>query len=129
MDTIADMLTRVRNALKARKEVVEVPYSRIKVEIARVLKEEGYISNFKVFDNKKFNVLRILLRYDANRAPVINTIQRVSKCSSRVYCGYEALDKIQGSFGVAILSTSRGILADRQARQQKVGGEVLARVW
>ena len=128
MDTIADMIVRMRNALRAKKEVVEIPSSRIKKEIARILKDEGYISNYKVFDNGKAGQLKILFRYTQDKEPVLSDLRRVSKPSRRIYRGWEELGDDSDGFSVAIVSTSKGIMTDRQARQMKVGGEVLARV-
>ena len=128
MDSIADMINRIRVALQTRKDVVEVPASRIKREIARVLKEEGYISNYKVFENQKSGNLKILLRYNNEGEPAISHIERISKSSARRYSGYKDL-KGNPAYGVAILSTPKGIVSDRQSKQQRVGGELLARVW
>jgi len=125
-DTIADMLTRIRNAQAANKEVVTMPSSKIKVSIAKVLKEEGYIDDFKI-DGTVKPELTITLRYYAGR-PVIERIERVSRPGLRIYRGCEELPTVMNGLGVAIVSTSRGVITDRKARTLKVGGEVLCYV-
>ncbi|TXI92680.1 MAG: 30S ribosomal protein S8 [Neisseriales bacterium] len=125
-DTIADMLTRIRNAQAANKEVVTMPSSKIKVSIAKVLKEEGYIDDFKI-DGTVKPELTITLRYYAGR-PVIERIERVSRPGLRIYRGCEELPTVMNGLGVAIVSTSRGVITDRKARSLKVGGEVLCLV-
>jgi small subunit ribosomal protein S8 len=129
MDPIADMVTRMRNALRVRKELVEVPASRIKKEIARVLKEEGYISNYRVFENNRGGVLKVLLRYTPAKEPVLARIARISKPSRRVYLGWKELGAVRDGYGVTVVSTSQGVMTDRQARLAKQGGEALVRVW
>ncbi|MBI2070884.1 MAG: 30S ribosomal protein S8 [Elusimicrobia bacterium] len=129
MDTISDMLTRIRNAVQAKKEVVEIPSSRMKKEIARVLKEEGYIANFKIFEDGKAGTLKILLRYTREKEPAITRIERVSKPSRRIYRSYQEADGGAQELGTVILSTSKGIVTSRQAKTLKVGGEILAKVW
>ncbi|HQK94148.1 MAG TPA: 30S ribosomal protein S8 [Armatimonadota bacterium] len=128
-DPIADMLTRVRNASFARHEHVEVPASRLKIEIAKILRNEGFIRNYRVLTNNKQNTIKIRLKFGPNRERVINQISRVSKPGQRVYVSKTEVPRILGGLGVAILSTSRGVLADRQARRMGVGGEVLCHVW
>lgn len=125
-DTIADMLTRIRNAQAANKEVVAMPSSKIKVSIAKVLKEEGYIDDFKIEGDVKPE-LSINLRYYAGK-PVIAKIERISRPGLRIYRGCEELPTIMNGLGVAIVSTSRGVITDRKARSLKVGGEVLCYV-
>ncbi|AUR53197.1 30S ribosomal protein S8 [Aquella oligotrophica] len=125
-DTIADMLTRIRNAQAANKEVVTMPSSKIKVSIAKVLKEEGYIDDFKIDGTVKPELI-ITLRYYAGR-PVIERIERVSRPGLRIYRGCEELPTVMNGLGVAIVSTSRGVITDRKARSLKVGGEVLCLV-
>lgn len=125
-DTIADMLTRIRNAQAANKEVVTMPSSKIKLSIAKVLKEEGYIDSFKVEGSTKHE-LAITLRYYAGK-PVIDKIERVSRPGLRIYRGCEELPTVMNGLGVAIVSTSRGVITDRKARALKVGGEVLCLV-
>lgn len=128
-DPVADMLTRIRNACIAKKDKVEVPSSGLKAQIARVLKDEGYIENYKVVKDNKQGVLTIGLKYDGSRNSVIEGIQRVSRPGSRVFSGSDNLPKVIGGYGVAIISTSKGLLTDREARKAKVGGEVLCKVW
>jgi small subunit ribosomal protein S8 len=128
-DPIADLLTRIRNAAGARKPSVDVPWSRLKEEIARVLVSEGYLASSTVVEGTPRNVLRLELRYDAQRRPVITGIRRVSRPSLRVYVGVDEIPAVRGGLGVNILSTPRGVLADRDARREHVGGEVLCTVW
>ncbi|MEO0098913.1 MAG: 30S ribosomal protein S8 [candidate division WOR-3 bacterium] len=129
MDPIADMLTRIRNALMRGKPEVKFPYSKMKLEIARILLEEGYINNFQVSGEGVKKEIVILLKYTLDGRPVISEIKRVSRPSRRVYAGYREIPKVAGGLGIAILSTPKGILSDREARRQKVGGEILATVW
>lgn len=125
-DPIADMLTRIRNANHVHKEKVDVPFSKLKLEIARILSEEGFIKNYKMVEDKgKPSAIRISMKYGEKRERVITHIDRVSRSGRRVYRGKTDLPKVIGGLGVAILSTSKGVLTDRQARQQGVGGEVL----
>jgi small subunit ribosomal protein S8 len=128
-DTIADMLTRIRNASAARHESVDVPASRLKWEIARILKEEGFIADVQRIDRGPQGILRITLRYGPRREPVLTGIRRVSRPGLRVYARRAEVPRVRGGLGVAILSTSRGLMTDRQARRQGVGGEVVAYVW
>ena len=128
-DPIADMLTRVRNASSARHEHVEIPASRLKIEISKTLRNEGFIRNYRVLTNERQNTIKIRLKYGPNRERVINQIQRVSKPGKRVYVGKDRIPVVLGGLGTAILSTSKGILADRQARKMGIGGEVLCHVW
>jgi len=128
-DPIADLLTRIRNATNARKASVDVPWSRQKEEIARVLVEEGYLESAAVVDGTPRNVLRIGLRYDAQRRPVISGVQRVSRPSLRVYVGAGDIPAVRRGLGVNVLSTPKGILVDRNARRENVGGELLCTVW
>ncbi len=128
-DPIADMLTRIRNALQASHEAVDIPASRLKLNLAKVLKSEGYIKNFKIVSDGRHRQIRIFLKYDDQGVPVISGLKRVSKPSCRVYAGCEEVPKVLNGFGVAILSTSQGLLTDAQARQKRVGGEVLCSVW
>ncbi len=128
-DTIADMLTRIRNASAARHETVDVPASRLKWEIARILKEEGFIADVQRIDRGPQGILRITLRYGPRREPVLTGIRRVSRPGLRVYARRAQIPRVRGGLGVAILSTSRGLMTDRQARRQGVGGEVVAYVW
>jgi len=129
-DPLADMLTRIRNAHKAKFEIADIPSSRLKTGVANLLKREGYIKDFKVLsgDNNK-KILRISLRYDKQNQPVIAGLKRVSKPSLRVYARKDTIPSVLSGLGVAILSTSKGIVTDRDARDLKVGGEVLCFVW
>jgi small subunit ribosomal protein S8 len=128
-DTIGDMLTRIRNGGKARFDKVDIPASRIKISLARIFKDEGFIKNYKVIKDNKQGILRVYLKYDDQNQPMIHRVERVSKPSRRVYAGCEELPKVQGGLGVAVISTSKGVMSDRQARKLRVGGEVLCRVW
>jgi small subunit ribosomal protein S8 len=128
-DTIGDMLTRIRNAGKARFDKVDIPASRMKISLARIFKDEGFIKNYKVIKDNKQGILRVYLKYDGQNQPMIHRIERVSKPSRRVYRGCEELPKVQGGLGVAVISTSQGVMSDRQARKLGVGGEVLCQVW
>jgi small subunit ribosomal protein S8 len=127
-DPIADMLTRVRNAGSARLRRVDMPVSKLKTEIARLLKENYYIHDYKVLDDGHHGVLRIYLKYYQDR-PVIRSIQRVSRPGLRRYAGVADLPRVRNGLGMAIVSTSQGVLSDREARQKNVGGEILALVW
>lgn len=129
MDPISDMLTRVNNAVRARKEVVEIPCSRIKKDIARVLKEEGYVSNFKVFEDGKSGLLKILLRYTKEKEPAISGIKRMSKPSCRIYWKSGNLHSDKNWFQTTVLSTCKGVMTGRQAAAQNLGGEVLLKIW
>ncbi|MEW6126513.1 MAG: 30S ribosomal protein S8 [Acidobacteriota bacterium] len=128
-DPIADMLTRMRNALAAKHQKVDVPASKLKLEIARILKEEGFIISYKLIGEGARSNIRIMLKYGARGEQIIAKIERVSKPGCRVYKGSDELVKVLGGMGVNILSTSRGVMTDRQARREKVGGEVLCRVY
>jgi small subunit ribosomal protein S8 len=128
-DPIADMLTRIRNASSARHEKVLVPKSRLKVRIAEVLKEEGFIKDFVVHQDGVQGAISILLKYSADREPAISDIKRVSKPGLRRYVPNDAIPRILNGMGIAILSTSHGVLVDREARKQKVGGELICTVW
>jgi len=128
-DPIADMLTRIRNATAARKATVDVPWSREKQEIARVLVDEGYLGGVTVVEAKPRNVLRIELRYDSQRRSVISGLKRVSRPSLRVYVGVDDIPAVRRGLGINVLSTARGVLVDREARREHVGGEVICTVW
>jgi small subunit ribosomal protein S8 len=128
-DPIADMLTRVRNAGKARFNSVDVPGSRIKTEIARVLKREGFIRNYKFINDGKQGLLRIYLRYSEDQTHAILGLKRVSKPSRRVYYKQKEIKPVFNGMGIAVLSTSKGILSDKEARKDNVGGEVLCEIW
>ena len=128
-DPISDMLTRIRNANSAGKDSVSMPSSKVLVEIARVITEEGYVEGYTVEDTKPQKTLHITLKYGKKRAKVIRGIRRISKPGLRVYAKSTNLPKVRGGLGVAILSTSSGLLTDRQAAEKGVGGEVLAYIW
>jgi small subunit ribosomal protein S8 len=131
MDNVADFLTRIRNANAKQKDRVDVPISDLKQEIARILKEEGFIANFKtLFSNdRKKGTLRVFLKYSPEKESVIRGLKRVSRPGLRKYCAYDAIPRSRDGFAVTILSTSKGVLTDNQAREKKVGGEVLCQVW
>ncbi|HEY8425463.1 MAG TPA: 30S ribosomal protein S8 [Limnochordales bacterium] len=129
-DPIADMLTRIRNASRARHDSVDVPASKLKLEILRVLKEQGYIRDYKLIDEEKPQpTVRILLKYGPDRTQVITGVRRVSTPGRRVYTGKDRIPRVVGGLGVAVLSTPRGVMSDREARRAGVGGEVLCYVW
>ena len=128
-DPIADMLTRIRNAIIAKHKEVSIPTSKTKVSIAEVLLNEGFISAFEVVGEGVNQSIKITLKYGPNNERVINGIKRISKPGLRIYAGYEDLPKVLNGLGIAIVSTSKGLMTDRQARAEKIGGEVLAYVW
>ncbi|CEH30946.1 30S ribosomal protein S8 [Aneurinibacillus migulanus] len=128
-DPIADMLTRIRNANMVRHEKLEVPASKIKHAIASLLKEEGFVRDVEYVEDNKQGILRIFLKYGADNERVINGLKRISKPGLRVYANKGEVPRVLGGLGIAVLSTSKGVMTDKQARQQQVGGEVLAYVW
>ena len=129
-DPISDMLTRIRNAAKARHARVELPASKLKIAIARVLKEEGFISTYKVVDESKTRkALRLFLKYTPDKSSVISDLRRVSRPGSRRYVGTEKIKAVFGGLGVSILSTPRGVMTGRAARKQRLGGELLCEIW
>ncbi|MCY0900017.1 MAG: 30S ribosomal protein S8 [Firmicutes bacterium] len=128
-DPIADMLTRIRNANIVYREVVDVPASRMKRALADILKQEGYIRDYELIEDGKQGILRIHLKYGANRERVISGLKRISRPGLRVYAGYDELPRVLGGLGIAIISTSRGVMTEKQAREQRIGGEVLCYVW
>lgn len=128
-DPIADLLTRIRNAGTAKHQKLDMPLSKAKVAIATVLKDQGYIKNFKTISDDKQGVLRIYLKYDDNSLPIIHEITRVSKPGCRVYVGKDEIPSIKNGLGIAILSTSQGVMDDVAARQAQIGGEVICTVW
>ena len=128
-DVIADMLTRIRNANDAKHQTVDIPASNMKKSIAEILTNEGYIKGYQVIEDGKQGIIRVTLKYGANKAKVIRGLKRVSKPGLRIYAGYEDMPKVMNGLGIAIVSTSKGLMTDKQARNQKVGGEVLAFVW
>lgn len=128
-DPIADLLTRIRNGLRAKKSFVELPSSSLKVEVAKILKEEGYILDFKVTEDGKQGILRLDLKYSSDGRPVIEGLRRESSPGRRVYVGRDDIRPVLGGLGTGILTTSRGVLTDKQARREGVGGELLCTVW
>ena len=128
-DPIADMLTRIRNAQSARHPKVDVPASKLKMEIARILKEEGFIVNFKLADEGAKRSIRIYLKYTPGNVPVISRIERVSRPGCRVYVGRKEIPRVLGGLGINILTTPKGVMTGRQARKQGLGGEILCEVW
>jgi small subunit ribosomal protein S8 len=128
-DPIADLLTRIRNGIQAHHERVELPSSKLKIEIAKILKSEGFISNYKVVDGEIQATLRIYLKYSEDGEPVIHGIERVSRPGRRVYRNKQEIPRVLGGLGLAIVSTSRGVLSGSDAARTGVGGEVLCQVW
>ena len=128
-DPIADMLTRIRNANSAKHQTVDVPVSKMKTAIADILKEEGYIKGYEIVDDGKQGMIRITLKYGANKEKVISGLERVSKPGLRVYAGADELPRVLKGLGIAIISTSKGIMTDKNARREHTGGEVLAYIW
>ena len=128
-DVIADMLSRVRNASNARHETVDIPASNMKKAIADILLAEGYIKGVQVIEDGKQGMIRIALKYEAGKQKVIHGLRRVSKPGLRIYSNYEDMPKVMNGLGIAIVSTSKGIMTDKMARREKVGGEILAFVW
>ena len=129
-DQIADMLTRIRNANTAKHDTVDVPSSKMKLAIAKILLDEGYIKSYELVENGKFNDIRITLKYGASKnEKIISGLQRISKPGLRVYANKEELPKVLGGLGVAIISTNKGVITDKEARKLGVGGEVLCFVW
>lgn len=127
-DPIADMLTRIRNGIQARHQRVDMPSSKLKVEVARILKDEGYISNFKVAEEGKKKILKVFLRYGADGTSVISTLERVSRPGRRVYVGAREVPKVLGGMGINILTTPRGVMTGKGARKAGVGGELLCTI-
>ena len=128
-DPVADMISRIRNGVRAKLPKVDVPSSKLKVEIARILKDEGYIANFKVNEDDKQNMLRVFLKYGPGMGRVITDVQRVSRPGCRIYCGKDQIPRVYGGLGINILSTSRGLMTGRSAAREGVGGEILCNVW
>jgi small subunit ribosomal protein S8 len=128
-DPIADMLTRIRNAVRAKHARVDLPSSKMKIEIARILKEEGYLTNYKVVEEKGKKTLRVFLRYTPDRHGVITDLKRVSRPGSRRYVGKTDIRAVVGGMGIAIVSTPRGLMTGHSARKEGVGGELLCEVW
>jgi small subunit ribosomal protein S8 len=128
-DPIADMITRIRNGVRAKLTRVDVPGSKLKAEIARILKDEGYLANFKLIEDRKQNVIRVILRYGPGMERAITDLQRVSRPGCRIYCGKDEIPKVYGGLGINILSTSRGVMTGRRAAREGLGGEILCNVW
>ncbi len=128
-DPIADMLTRIRNANSAKHKTVDIPASKIKTSIAEILFKEGYIKEFELINNENQGIIRITLKYDENGTRVIDGIKRISKPGLRVYANKEELPKVLNGLGIAIISTSKGLKTDKEAREAGIGGEVLAYIW
>ena len=128
-DTIADMLTRIRNANSAKHPTVDVPASNMKKQIAQILVDEGYIKNFRVIEDNKQGIIRVTLKYTENKTQVITGLRRVSKPGLRIYSNCKDMPKVMKGLGIAIVSTSKGIMTDKKARELHVGGEILAFVW
>lgn len=130
MDPIADLLSMIRNANARQKDRVDVPFSKIKLEIVRILKDEGFIANFKsLYGGKQRGTIRVFLKYSPTKEAVIRGIKRVSKPGLRIYRSFSAIPRVRGGFAVTILSTSSGMLTQKQAKEKKVGGEVVCQVW
>ncbi len=128
-DPVADFLTRIRNSIRARHQKLDVPASKLKLEIARILKEEGYIANYKPTEEDGQKVIRVYLKYGPNSEAVIRDLQRVSKPGCRVYLGRDEIRRVQGGLGISIMTTPKGVMTGRQARREGVGGEILCEVW
>jgi len=128
-DPIANMLSQIKNAILAKKKGAKLPSSRMKVEIAKILKEEGYINNFKVIDDNKQGILDITFKYDGENVSVISGMKRVSKPGCRIYCNADSIPKVLGGMGIVVISTSKGILTGKKSEELGVGGEVLCQVW
>ena len=129
MDVIADLLTRIRNGIKSKKKEVSVPSSGLKVEIAKILKDEGYIKNFKVVDDHKQGILNVTLKYGEDGRSVISGLRRVSKPGCRVFCTKDSVPKVLDGLGVVIVSTSHGVIPGQKAEEEGLGGEVLCSIW
>jgi small subunit ribosomal protein S8 len=128
-DPVADFLTRIRNGIRARQQKVDVPASKLKLELARILKEEGFISNFKATEEEGRKVLRVYLKYGSNNEAAISRLQRVSSPGCRVYVGHDEIPRVLGGMGINILTTPRGVMTGRDARKQGVGGEILCEIY
>lgn len=128
-DPIADMLTRIRNAQRASHELVNIPSSKLKINVAKVLKAEGYIKNFRIISDGQHRFIRIFLKYDKEGVAIIEGIKRVSKPGCRVYAGNDEIPKVLNGYGINILSTSKGLMTDNEARKTGIGGEILCAVW
>jgi small subunit ribosomal protein S8 len=131
MDQLSDLLTRIRNASLRQKDRVDVPHGKLKLEVVRILKEEGFVANYKTFfaNGNKRGTIRVFLKYSPEKEAVVRGIQRVSKPGLRIYRSYREIPRVRGGFAVTILSTPQGVLTDKQAKEKKVGGEILCQVW
>ncbi len=128
-DPIADMLTRIRNASKAKHEKVDIPSSKLKIEIAKILKDEGYVKNVKLVKDRRQGLIRVYLKYTEDEQPVIQGMKRVSRPGCRVYTGNDSIPKVMAGLGTSILSTPKGVQTGKQAKKENVGGEVLCHIW
>lgn len=128
-DPVADFLTRIRNSIRARHQKLDVPASKLKAEIARILKDEGYIANYKATEENGQKVIRVYLKYGTNNEAAIRDLQRVSRPGCRIYVGREEIRRVQGGLGISIMTTPKGVMTGRQARREGVGGEILCEVW
>ncbi len=128
-DPVADMLTKIRNANREKFDRVDVPTSRLKLEVVKILKNEGYIKNFKKLSQDSHNVIRIFLKYDITMAPVIHGLQKISKPGRRIYSGYKRLPRVLNGYGTLIISTSTGVTTGKKAAEKKLGGELICSVW
>src|ERR1700690_517524 len=128
-DPIADMLTRIRNSVLIKAEKVDIPASRLKVEIAKIMKEEGFIKSYKIIKDKKQGILRVTLKYTQDNRPIVEGLKRISKPGRRVYVGKDEVPSVVGGMGIAVVTTPKGILTDKVCRREGVGGEVLCYIW
>ena len=128
-DPVADFLTRIRNSIRARHQKLDVPASKLKAEIARILKDEGYIANFKATEEEGKRIIRLYLKYGPNNEAVIRDLKRISRPGCRVYLGRDEIRRVQGGLGISIMTTPKGVMTGRQARRDGVGGEILCEVW
>jgi small subunit ribosomal protein S8 len=128
-DPIADMLTRIRNSVLSKAEKVDIPASRLKVEIAKIMKEEGFIKSYKIIKDKKQGILRVTLKYTQDNRPIVEGLKRISKPGRRVYVGKDEVPSVVGGMGIAVMTTPKGILTDKVCRREGVGGEVLCYIW
>ncbi len=128
-DPVADLLTRIRNAINARQQKLDVPASKLKMEIARILKEEGYLANYKAMEENGRKLLRLYIKYGSNNDAAITNLARISRPGCRVYVGHNEIPRVLGGLGISILTTPKGVMTGRQARKSGVGGEILCEVW
>ncbi|MGD1818616.1 MAG: 30S ribosomal protein S8 [Pleomorphochaeta sp.] len=128
-DPIADMLTKVRNASQAKHEKVDISASKMKLQIVKILKNEGYVKNFKKISKDGMSYIRVFLRYDEKQSPVLHDIQRVSTPGRRVYCGYRNMPRVFNGYGVVVVSTSNGVITGKKASEKKIGGELVCTIW